>query len=193
METIEIIAKITALIITLLSLPKILHSISELRRKKFKDELENFTEYFQKYYNSDADKLPQLLRDKAAQNVTRNIEMNTDLLHHLIKLHESNIANFDKTTDQFFWGSRFIKITKTEFGLRFSSQRQLSTTLSIINYILYAILIIFAVFFFLGIINFFNIRWFNLFIGIALIISAISCLRTAEDMKEALRFLRNME
>ena len=114
MEFISPISTIIAIIVAIFSIPKTLHTIGEHKRKKFKDELENFAEYFEKFYKVDTDKYPKLLRDKAAQNITRSIEMSDVLLHYLIDLHEKGLANFDKTNEQFYWGGRFIIVQNIE-------------------------------------------------------------------------------
>ena len=189
MENIDTITKVIALIIALFSFPKMLHSIHEHRRKKFKDEFENYKEYFEKFYKCKPTALSKLLRDKAAQNITRNLDMKANLLDYLIEMHEKDLVNFDKITDQYHWGNRFIDVQKNESGFIFSSKRKLSKVVSGLNYFLYAMFIIIAVFTFLGNISLFNIQWLDSLIGTAHIIFAIVCLRTADDMREALKFL----
>ncbi|WP_213073974.1 hypothetical protein [Acinetobacter terrae] len=193
MEFINPIAAIIALIVAIFSIPKTLHSINEHRRKKFRDELENYKEYFEKFYNCDPNNYPKLLRDKAAQNLTRSHDIDAGLLNHLIELHEKNLVNFDKITDQYYWGSRFIDTYKAQSSFTFKSKRRLSRTMSLINYALYAIFLTIAVFTFLGKINLFNVQWFDSLMGTVHIILAISSLRTADDMKEALKFLATIK
>lgn len=119
MENIDTITKVIALIIALFSFPKMLHSIHEHKRKKFKDEFENYKEYFEKFYKCEPSDFSKLLRDKAAQNLTRNLEMKANLLDYLIELHEKGLANFDKMTDQYYWGNRFINVQKVNGDLHF--------------------------------------------------------------------------
>ncbi|SCC71825.1 hypothetical protein [Acinetobacter albensis] len=189
MEFINPIAAIIALIVAIFSIPKTLHAIGEHKRKKFKDELENFTEYFEKFYRVDTDKYPRLLRDKAAQNISRSIDMSSDLLHHLIDLHENDLANFDRTTEQYYWGSRFIDIRKQDNKIIYSKKRRVSKLISRIYYFLYAIFLIFAIVIFTGKFHFWNIQWLDGLIGFSFIIFSISALRKGDDMKEALKFL----
>ena len=108
MESIDVIVALIGIVVAIFSIPKSLHAIGEHKRKKFKDELDNFIEYFEKFYKADANNYPQLLRDKAAQNITRSKDMNAELLHYLINLHEKGLVNFDQATDHYYWGSRFL-------------------------------------------------------------------------------------
>ncbi|WP_205668317.1 hypothetical protein [Acinetobacter pseudolwoffii] len=145
MEFISPTAAIIAIIVAIFSIPKTLHAIGEHKRKKFKDELENFTEYFEKFYKADANNYPQLLRDKAAQNITRSFDMNAELLHYLIDLHEKDLANFDKTTEQYYWGSRFIEVSNQDNKINISKKGRVSKLISRIYYFLYGIFLIFAI------------------------------------------------
>lgn len=193
MEIINPIAALIALIIAIFSIPKTLHAINEHKRKKFKDELENFKEYFANFHQNSSSNTPKLLKDKAAQNIARSLEMNADLLDYLITLHEKDLINFDKIKDHYYWGNRFIAVNKNTSRFQFSNKRGASRFLSCLNYFLYVIFITIAVFTFLGKIQFFNVQWLNNLIGAAHIFFAISFLRTADDMREALIFLKTME
>jgi hypothetical protein len=193
MEFINPIAAIIAIIVAIFSIPKTLHAIGEHRRKKFKDELENFTEYFEKFYTADANKYPQLLRDKAAQNITRSFDMNAELLHYLIDLHEKDLANFDRITEQYYWGSRFIEVSNQDNKINISKKGRVSKLISRIYYFLYAIFLIFAIATFTGKFHFWNIQWLDTLIGVSFLIFSISALRKADDMKEALNFLKTIK
>jgi hypothetical protein len=189
MEFITPITSIIAIIVAIFSIPKSLHGISELRRKKFKDELDNFTEYFEKFYQIESTKYSKLLRDKAAQNISRSIDMNSELLHYFIKLHEDGLANFDQINDKYYWGSRFIKFHEDGEQLHFDMKSQITYLKSRLYYFAYAVCITLAITVFTGKLNFWHIQWLDGLIGIAFIIFAISSLRQADDMKEALHFL----
>lgn len=193
MEFISPIAAIIAIIVAIFSIPKTLHAIGEHKRKKFKDELENFTEYFEKFYKADANNYPQLLRDKAAQNITRSFDMNAELLHYLIDLHEKDLANFDKTTEQYYWGSRFIEVSNKDNKINISKKGRVSKLISRIYYFLYGIFLIFAIVIFTGKFHFWNIQWLDALIGVSFLIFSISALRKADDMKEALNFLKTIK
>jgi len=193
MEFISPTAAIIAIIVAIFSIPKTLHAIGEHKRKKFKDELENFTEYFEKFYKADANNYPQLLRDKAAQNITRSFDMNAELLHYLIDLHEKDLANFDKTTEQYYWGSRFIEVSNQDNKINISKKGRVSKLISRIYYFLYGIFLIFAIVIFTGKFHFWNIQWLDALIGISFLIFSISALRKADDMKEALNFLKTIK
>ncbi|MFH7765153.1 hypothetical protein [Acinetobacter sp. BSP-28] len=193
MEFISPIAAIIAIIVAIFSIPKTLHAIGEHKRKKFKDELENFTEYFEKFYKADANNYPQLLRDKAAQNITRSFDMNAELLHYLIDLHEKDLANFDKTTEQYYWGSRFIEVSNKDNKINISKKVRVSKLISRIYYFLYGIFLIFAIVIFTGKFHFWNIQWLDALIGVSFLIFSISALRKADDMKEALNFLKTIK
>ena len=58
MEIINPIAALIALIIAIFSIPKTLHAINEHKRKKFKDELENFKEYFANFHQNSSSNTP---------------------------------------------------------------------------------------------------------------------------------------
>ncbi len=193
MEFISPIAAIIAIIVAIFSIPKTLHAIGEHKRKKFKDELENFTEYFKKFYKADANNYPQLLRDKAAQNITRSFDMNAELLHYLIDLHEKDLANFDKATEQYYWGSRFIEVSNQDNKINISKKGRVSKLISRIYYFLYGIFLIFAIIIFTGKFHFWNIQWLDALIGVSFLIFSISALRKANDMKEALNFLKTIK
>ncbi|MCH7336681.1 hypothetical protein [Acinetobacter sp. NIPH 2699] len=192
MEFINPISAIIAVIVAIFSIPKSLHSINEFRRKKFKDELENYKEYFEKFYNCEKNIYPKLLQDKAAQNITRTQETSAYLVNYFIDLHEKNLVNFDKVTEHYHWGNRFIHIDDQDSTIIFKPKTFLSKRVCSINYFLYAFFIGISIFIFLGKINLFNVEWLNNFLGIANLILGIACLRTADDMHEALKFLKSM-
>jgi hypothetical protein len=192
MESLTSISTIIAIIVAIFSIPKSLHAVNEHRRKKFKDELENFGEYFEKFYKAETDKYPQLLKDKAAQNLTRSIDMNDELLHCLIDFHEKGLVNFDKTTDLYYWGSRFINVIKVNNTFAFTPRNRVSGAISKTYYVIYALCLTFAIIVFTGKFHFWNIAWLDVLIGVSFIIFSISSLRKADDMKEALEFLRTM-
>ncbi|AUX85212.1 hypothetical protein C3F34_03430 [Acinetobacter sp. ACNIH2] len=192
MESLTSISTIIAIIVAIFSIPKSLHAVNEHRRKKFKDELENFGEYFEKFYKAETDKYPQLLKDKAAQNLTRSIDMNDELLHCLIDFHEKGLVNFDKTTDLYYWGSRFINVIKVDNTFAFTPRNRVSGAISKTYYVIYALCLTFAIIVFTGKFHFWNIAWLDVLIGVSFIIFSISSLRKADDMKEALEFLRTM-
>ena len=193
MESITSISTIIAIIVAIFSIPKSLHAVNEHRRKKFKDELENFTEYFEKFYRVESGKYPKLLRDKAAQNITRSIDMNDELLHCLIVFHEKGLVNFDKATDLYYWGSRFINVIKVDNTLAFTPKNRVSKAISKTYYAFYALNLTFSIVVFTGKFHFWNIAWLDGIIGVSFIVFAISSLRKADDMKEALEFLRMMD
>lgn len=193
MEFINPIAAIIAIIVAIFSIPKSLHAVNEHRRKKFKDELENFSEYFEKFYKAETGKYHKLLRDKAAQNLTRSIDMNDELLHCLIYFHEKGLVNFDKTTELYYWGSRFINVIKVDNKLVFTPKNRVSNTISKTYYAFYALFLTFAIVVFTGKFHFWNIVWLDGVIGFSFIVFAISSLRKADDMKEALEFLRTLD
>ena len=193
MESIDVIVALIGIVVAIFSIPKSLHSIGEHQRKKFKDELDNFIEYFEKFYKVDESKYPKLLRDKAAQNITRSFDMNTELLHYLIDLHEKDLANFDKTTEQYYWGSRFIEVSNQDNKINILKKGRVSKLISRLYYFLYGIFLIFAIVIFTGKFHFWNIQWLDALIGVSFLIISISALRKADDMKEALNFLKTIK
>lgn len=193
MESIDVIVALIGIVVAIFSIPKSLHAIGEHKRKKFKDELDNFIEYFEKFYKADESKYPKLLRDKAAQNITRSKDMNAELLHYLINLHEKGLVNFDQATDHYYWGSRFLTYNSNNNVITFKTKRYTSSTVSKLNYVLYACFLTLAIFTLVGWIEFLKVTWFDNIISIALIILATRFLNTADDMKEALNFLKLMK
>ena len=190
MESIDVIVALIGIVVAIFSIPKSLHAIGEHKRKKFKDELNNFIEYFEKFYKADESKYPKLLRDKAAQNITRSKDMNAELLHYLINLHEKGLVNFDQATDHYYWGSRFLTYEINDDEFIFKTNKYTSISLSYLNYLLYAVFLILAIFTLVGWIDFLKVNWFDNIIGLGLIVIATKFLNTADDMKEALSFLK---
>lgn len=88
MEFINPIAAIIALVIAIFSIPKTLHAINEHKRKKFKDELDFYKEYLDNYYQKTESELSLLLKDKAAQTLTRSTVISAKLADYFILLHE---------------------------------------------------------------------------------------------------------
>lgn len=110
MEFITPIASIIAIIVAVFSIPKTLHAINEQKRKKFRDELDFFKEYFEKYYKNDTPELTLLIRDKAAHTLTRSPFINAKLTNYFIELHENQKADFQKLVDSFHFGHKFIDV-----------------------------------------------------------------------------------
>lgn len=118
MEFITPIASIIAIIVAIFSIPKILHEITEQKRKKIMDELEFYKEYLEHYYHKTNVKIPLLVRDKAAQTLTRSTHINANLANHFIELHENGKADFQKIIDAFHFGHKYIEVD--EANLKFS-------------------------------------------------------------------------
>lgn len=99
-----------AVIVAIFSIPKTMHAISEQKRKKFRDELDFFKEYLENYYKNDNPELTLLIKDKAAQTLTRSAFINAKLTNHFIELHENQRAEFQKLVDSFHFGHKFIDV-----------------------------------------------------------------------------------
>ncbi|TCB52692.1 hypothetical protein E0H80_02330 [Acinetobacter sp. ANC 4779] len=110
MEFINPIAAIIALIVAIFSIPKTLHVISEQKRKKFRDELDFYKEYFENYYQKKDSSTPLLVRDKAAHTLTRSIFINAKLANYFVELHENGKVDFQKVIDTFHFGHKYIDI-----------------------------------------------------------------------------------
>ena len=190
MESITQIATIIGIIVAIFSIPKTLHTIGDFRRKKFKDELDVFKEYFDNYHNLDNTPTPKLLKDKVAQNLTRSKDINYDLLRYFINLHEKNKANFDKLIEHYDWGNRFIILTKLDDDFHVQAKSYVSNLTININYLLYALTVVLSIFLFTGHLSFFESKFFNNSVGISTIILSLDFLRRAEDMREGLKFLK---
>ncbi len=113
MEFITPIASIIAIIVAIFSVPKILHEIGEQKRKKFRDELEFYKEYLEHYYHNKNAKIPLIVRDKAAQTLTRSTHINANLANYFVELHENGKADFQKIIDAFHFGHKYIKVDET--------------------------------------------------------------------------------
>ncbi|MFH7809761.1 MULTISPECIES: hypothetical protein [unclassified Acinetobacter] len=110
MEFINPIAALIALIIAIFSIPKTLHAINEHKRKKFKDELDFYKEYLDNYYQKTESELSLLLKDKAAQTLTRSTVISAKLADYFILLHEQKKLNFQDVTDAFHFGHKYIHV-----------------------------------------------------------------------------------
>lgn len=110
MEFINPIAAIIALVIAIFSIPKTLHAINEHKRKKFKDELDFYKEYLDNYYQKTESELSLLLKDKAAQTLTRSTVISANLADYFILLHEQKKLNFQDVTDAFHFGHKYIHV-----------------------------------------------------------------------------------
>lgn len=110
MEYLSPIASIIAIIVAIFSIPKILHEISEQKRKKFRDELDFYKDYFENYYKKRDSTIPLLVRDKAAHTLTRSMFINANLANHFIELHENGKADFQKVIDTFHFGHKYISV-----------------------------------------------------------------------------------
>ncbi|RLL23953.1 hypothetical protein [Acinetobacter chengduensis] len=110
MEYLNPIASVIAIIVAIFSIPKILHEISEQKRKKFRDELNFYKEYFENYYKNRDSTIPLLVRDKATHTLTRSMFINANLANHFIELHENRKADFQKVIDAFHFGHKYISI-----------------------------------------------------------------------------------
>ena len=110
MEFINPIAALIALIIAIFSIPKTLHAINEHKRKKFKDELDFYKEYLDNYYQKTESDVSLLLKDKAAQTLTRSTAISAKLADYFISLHEQKKLNFQDVTDTFHFGHKNIHV-----------------------------------------------------------------------------------
>lgn len=110
MEFITPIASVIAIIVAIFSIPKTLHAINEQKRKKFRDELEFYKEYFENYYLKTDIKTPLLIKDKAAHTLTRSTYINANLANYFIELHENGKVNFQETIDSFHFGHKYINV-----------------------------------------------------------------------------------
>ncbi|GAA5187798.1 hypothetical protein GCM10023345_27310 [Acinetobacter kookii] len=180
---------ILSAVVTVCSIPVTLHIIHQHKRKKFKDDLENFTEYFEKFYKNTSSELPILLRDKAAQNLTRTPRISAEVIDYIINLHEQRLVKFDILTDHYHWGNRYIKITLKNDQMTFSKNWYICVLTKIFLYFIYYLMAFFSGFLCLDIINLSSVSWFDPLIGIASFICAIFSLNKADDMGEALKFL----
>ena len=110
MEFITPIASIIAIIVAIFSIPKTLHAINEQKRKKFRDELDFYKEYFENYYQKKDSNIPLLVRDKAAHTLTRSTHINANLANYFVELHENKKADFQKVIDSFHFGHKYINV-----------------------------------------------------------------------------------
>lgn len=117
MEFITPIASIIAIIVAIFSIPKTLHAIGEQKRKKFRDELDFYKEYFENYYQNKDSSISLLVRDKAAHTLTRSTYINANLANYFIELHENGKADFQEIIDTFHFGHKYIDVD--EVNLKF--------------------------------------------------------------------------
>lgn len=118
MEFITPIASIIAIIVAIFSIPKTLHSINEQKRKKFRDELDIYKEYFENYFQNADSSIPLLVRDKAAHTLTRSPFINSRLANYFINLHENQKADFQSLIDTYHFGNKYIDVD--EENLKFT-------------------------------------------------------------------------
>ena len=110
MEFISPITAIIAIVVAIFSIPKTLHAISEQKRKKIRDELDFYKEYFENYYQERGSNIPLLVRDKAAHTLTRSTYINANLANYFVELHENGKADFQKVIDTFHFGHKYIDV-----------------------------------------------------------------------------------
>lgn len=180
-------------IVAVFSIPVSLQIFHQHKRKKFKDELENFTEYFEKFYGKDKSAYPLLLRDKAAQNLTRTPQISAEIVDFIINLHEKRLANFDTLIDHYHWGNQYLKVEKNNDEIVFSNECYASNLIIVSLYIIYFLMAGFAGFLFLDILNLSKVAWFDPLIIIASLIISLGALNTADNMKGTLKFLWNIQ
>ena len=190
METISLIGACIGIFTAICALFLNLQILHEHKRKKFKAELENYEEYFSKYYNS-TNEIPKLIKDKAAQNLTRSPAFTFDLVNYFIKLHESSLVSFDKIIDHFYWGNNFILVKKNEESFNFSLTFKYPIIFKYFNYLGYIIFILFAILFQMTNLN--NIPfpfWLKVIISLGSIMMALICLKRADDISESIKFIK---
>lgn len=190
MESVDIISKIIVVVTALFTFIKVLHSIHEHKRKKFKDDFENYKEYLDNYYKTEKSEHSLLLRDKAAQNLTRTPKIRAEVVDYFIDLHEQRLANFDTLIDHYYWGNNYLNIEVYDHKITFSSKPYTSNRFQKIYFISYFLMAFFSGLLFLNIINLSNTIWFDPMVGIASLICALSAINKADNIKEALGFLK---
>lgn len=184
------ILTIVSAVVAVFSIPVSLQIFHQHKRKKFKDELENFSEYFENFYEKDRSAYPLLLRDKAAQNLTRTLQISAEIVNYIINLHEKRLANFDTLTDHYHWGNKYLKVDRKNDQIIFSRKWYVSNLTMVMLYINYCLMAGFSGFLFLDIINLSSVAWFDSLIAISALILAVGALNKADNMKEALKFLK---
>lgn len=193
METITSISTIVGIIAAVIAIFLNKYVFHEHKRKKFKAELENYEEYFEKYYNTESSQnLPLLIKDKAAQNLTRLPNISAQLVNYFIELHEKSLLSFDKLVDHFHWGEKFIHIKKLTSSKKFKFSHKLKTPklTQKMNYAGYVLFILYAI----GIVT--NIlpipffpNWLKIVFSICSVLLAFFCLNKADDLSESIKFL----
>lgn len=196
METITSLTSLFAIIAAIFAIPISLHVLHEHKRKKFKAELEIYEEYFSKYYDKDStENIPRLLKDKAAQNLTRSKLINSKLLNYFISLHEHSILSFDEAIDHFYSGNRFIHVfeDKENQTFSFSQKHKRPQFFRKINYLGYAFFLLFGVGILSQFIPYLNNVVISTIVGISSLIVSIQCLKNADDISESIKFLNTIE
>ncbi|OTG63470.1 hypothetical protein [Acinetobacter silvestris] len=194
METITSISTGISIIAAIIAIFLNKYVFHEHKRKKFKAELENYEEYFSKYYDTETSKnLPLLIRDKAAQNLTRLPNVNSELVNYFINLHEKSLVSFDKIIDHFNWGEKFINIKKvsSQKKFKFTHKFKMPKFIRALHYIGYVLFILYAI----GLVtNYLSIPsipfWLKVIFSLCSIFLAFICLNKADDITESFEFLK---
>ena len=136
--------------------------------------------------------MPLLIKDKAAQNLTRLPNISAQLVNYFIELHEKSLLSFDKLVDHFHWGEKFIHIKKLTSSKKFKFSHKLKTPklTQKMNYAGYVLFILYAI----GIVT--NIlpipffpNWLKIVFSICSVLLAFFCLNKADDLSESIKFL----
>ncbi|NHB57665.1 hypothetical protein G9F32_06405 [Acinetobacter sp. 194] len=190
METITSVGSCIAILTTIATLFLNIHIIHEHKRKKFRAELENFEEYFEKYYDPNNSKnLPLLIQDKAAQNLTRMKFFNKELLTYFIQLHEQKKISLDHVLDHLYFAYNLIEIKNENDVYLFKSAIKMPQLRKYLNYAGYVIFIIFAIVLHTPTVETLFNWWLNILFTIALVFASLISLNQADNIEESLKFL----
>nr|WP_174506528.1 hypothetical protein [Acinetobacter sp. Marseille-Q1620] len=191
MNNINTFTSFLGLITTVIAITLNIYVFHEHKRKKFKAELENYEDYFNKYYLTELDiKVPLLIRDKAAQNLVRNIHFDAKIVNYFISLHEQKLLSFDKAINYLFYGIKFINIDQ---NINFKINIRFATFFKNLNYLGYVIFLLYGINLLGKFTPFLNPNLqssVQLFIGIGAIIIAFVCLKRAEEISDSLKFIQ---
>lgn len=191
METVTSIGALIGIFTAIFALILNLHVLHEHRRKKFKSELENFEEYFSKYYDPEnKTDIPLLIQDKAAQNLTRLNFFNKDLVNYFINLHHQRKLSIDEALDLLFFGHNYIKIENNNSELTFTSVLKFPKTIMWLNYLGYVSFLLYALSLYTIYPSVFSNHWIKILVTISAVIAAFVCANKADSIKESMKFLK---
>ncbi|OTG69955.1 hypothetical protein B9T26_14360 [Acinetobacter sp. ANC 4169] len=180
MDLTSTIGAIVAIVTAILALGINLHVLHEHRRKKFKAELENYEEYFHKYYLPETCKnINLLIKDKAAQNLTRLKFIDHSLLTYFINLHEKRLLVLDQILDLLFFSHSLINISVIEEKYEFKSKLLFPKVSMALNYFGYVFFLLYAIYLYMPFSSEIFEGWIKIFVTIGAIFAGFISLNRA--------------